>query len=187
MCTISAKSDGKHFFTLVFPLALIAAVARRGVIGRNNTLLWQLPEDLRRFKALTTGHAVIMGRKTWESLPQALPQRQNIVITRNSDYRATGAEIARSLKEAIRKVTMPEPAFCIGGGEIYQQALEYAAVLYLTEIDANFDGDAFFPDFDKSLWRLIANEPRFSEKDGFSYAFNTYVRQSLLESARQRS
>ncbi len=123
------------------PLALIAAVAANGVIGDRNALPWRLPDDLRRFRALTTGHAVIMGRKTWESLPGALPGRQNIVVTRDPGYAAAGAEIAATLDAALALVRLPPPAFCIGGGELYRAALPRATTLYLTEIDRDFAGD----------------------------------------------
>ena len=105
------------------PLALIAAVAANGVIGDRNALPWRLPADLRHFRALTTGHAVIMGRRTWESLPGALPGRQNIVVTRDRDYAAAGAEIAATLDAALALVRLPPPAFCIGGALLYAAAL----------------------------------------------------------------
>src|SRR6188472_2189541 len=105
-------------------LALIVAVAANGVIGRDGKLPWRLPEDLRRFRTLTTGHAIIMGRRTWESLPHALPSRQNIVVTRQHAYRAAAATIASSLEEALSQVAYPPPAFVIGGGELYRAALQ---------------------------------------------------------------
>ena len=140
------------------PLALIAAVARNGVIGAANALPWRLPDDLKHFRALTTGHAVIMGRKTWESLPRPLPGRQNIVVTRQTGYTAVGAETADSLADAMTRVRMPAPAFCIGGGELFADALGQADVMYVTEIARDFDGDTMFPAFDPSHWREIARE-----------------------------
>jgi hypothetical protein len=104
------------------PLALIAAKARNGVIGADNRLPWRLPEDLRHFRALTLGHAVIMGRRTWESLRGALPGRQNIVVTRRADYVVDNVDTARSLEEALSRVDRPAPAFCIGGGQLYRAA-----------------------------------------------------------------
>ena len=158
-------------------LALIAAVAKNGVIGVANTLPWRLRDDLRHFRALTTGHAVIMGRKTWESLGRALPERQNIVVTRQSGFRAEGAEIARSLPEAITKVARPTPVFCIGGGELYRVALARAATLYLTEIDRNFEGDVTFPSFDRAAWPETRSESRRGEgPDAFTYRFVTRER-----------
>ncbi len=156
------------------PLALIAAVAANGVIGAGNQLPWRLPEDMKRFRGLTSGHAVIMGRKTWESLPHALPNRQNIVVTRDPCYRAPGAEVAPTLERALSLVRLPAPAFCIGGGEIYRAALARAGTLYLTEIDRDFEGDVTFPLFDRADWREVSRESH--EADGFGYHFVTYVR-----------
>jgi len=158
-------------------VALIAAVAANGVIGAGNRLPWRLADDLKRFRALTLGHAVIMGRRTWESLPRALPERQNIVVTRRRDYVAPGAEVVGSLDDALALVRMPEPAFCIGGGELYRTALPRATCLYLTEIDHDFDGDAAFPAWRRADWRETAREPRRAEgPNGFGYAYVTYER-----------
>ncbi len=158
-------------------MALIAAVAANGVIGAGNRLPWRLAEDMKRFRALTLGHAVIMGRKTWESLPRALPERQNIVVTRQRDYRAAGAQIAGSFDAALARVRFPEPAFCIGGGELYRVALPYATTLHLTEIARDFDGDARFPSFERTRWRETAREDhRASEPDGLAYVYVTYER-----------
>ncbi len=158
-------------------VALIAAVASNGVIGAGNGLPWRLADDLKRFRALTVGHAVIMGRKTWESLPRALPERQNIVVTRQRAYTAPGAEVAASLDDALALVRLPEPAFCIGGGELYRAALPRAVRLHLTEIDREFDGDARFPAWRRGDWRETAREPNRSEgPDGFGYAYVTYER-----------
>jgi len=156
-------------------LALIAAVARNGVIGAGNALPWRLPDDLKRFRALTTGHAVIMGRRTWESLPHALPGRQNIVVTRALGRAFAGAETAASLADALARVRMPPPAFCIGGGELYAAALARACVLHLTEIDRDFAGDTRFPALDRTRWRETAREPHRAP-EGFAYAFVTYER-----------
>jgi dihydrofolate reductase len=158
-------------------VALIAAIAANHVIGAGNRLPWRLAEDLRRFRALTLGHAVIMGRKTWESLPRPLPERQNIVVTRQRDYAAAGAELAPSFTAALACVRLPEPAFCIGGGEIYRVALPYATTLHLTEIARDFDGDARFPALERSEWREIAREDHPAEwPEGFAYAYVTYER-----------
>jgi dihydrofolate reductase len=158
-------------------LVLIAAVAKNGVIGKNNALPWHLPEDMKHFKALTTGHAVIMGRKTWESLPERfrpLPGRLNIVLTRNSSYQADGATVVNSLDEAV-KVGAGKTAFIIGGAELYAHALSQAQRLELTEIDAAFEGDAYFPAFDRSQWREVKRESGRTEA-GLGYAFVTYER-----------
>jgi dihydrofolate reductase len=156
-------------------VALIAAVARNRVIGAGNALPWRLPEDLQRFRALTTGHAVIMGRRTWESLRRPLPGRQNIVVTRRGGPAPDGAEVASSFADALARVRMPAPAFCIGGGELYAEALPVAATMYVTEIDRDFAGDTLFPAFDLALWREADREPHVAA-DGLAFAFVTYVR-----------
>ena len=144
-------------------LSLIAAIARNGVIGIDNRLPWHLPADLKHFKALTTGHAVIMGRKTWESLPakfRPLPGRRNIVVTRNAAFRAEGALVAGSLAAAVALAESSE-AFIIGGAELYAAALPLADRLCLTEIDADFEGDTRFPAVDPKRWRE-ASRSRYS-------------------------
>jgi len=158
-------------------LAIIAAVARNGIIGDGNRLPWRLPEDLKRFRALTTGHAVIMGRRTWESIGRALPERQNIVVTRQAGYAAPGAEVAASLDAALALVTLPEPAFCIGGGELYRVALPHATALHLTEIQQAVQGDASFPAPDRAAWRETSRIPGSGPSpDGLTYDFVTYTR-----------
>jgi dihydrofolate reductase len=154
-------------------LTLIAAVARNGVIGRNNALPWRLPEDLKRFKALTTGHPIVMGRKTWESLGRPLPNRHNIIITRNKDYVADGATVVKSIEEARSSATGADEIFVIGGAEIYRIALPLADRLLLTELDADFTGDTYFPKFDRTRWRMTARENHRAEAK-FDYAFVTY-------------
>jgi dihydrofolate reductase len=156
-------------------LALIAAVASNGVIGRDGKLPWRIPEDLRRFRSLTTGHAVIMGRRTWDSLPHALPARQNIVVTRRPRFHAEGASIAGTFEQALAQVELPPPAFCIGGGEIYRVALAHAQTAFITEIARAYEGDATFPPLDPREWRETAREQREGE-DGLPYAFVTYER-----------
>jgi len=156
-------------------VALIAAVAANGVIGAHNRLPWRLAEDLKRFRALTVGHAVIMGRKTWESLPRALPDRQNIVVTRQRDFVAAGAEVVHSFADALGRVRLPAPVFCIGGGELYALALPRATTLHCTAIDREFAGDTRFPDIDPSMWLETARE-QHSASEGFNYAFVTYER-----------
>jgi len=157
-------------------IAIIAAVAANGVIGANNRLPWRLSEDLRHFRALTTGHAVIMGRRTWQSIGHALPHRQNIVVTRQTDFIADGAETACSLDDAIARVHLPQPAFVIGGSELFGEAMPRAAIVHLTEIERAFPGDAMFPPFDRTAWRESARERRTDAAEGYSYAFVTYER-----------
>jgi len=157
-------------------LALVAAIARNGVIGAGNALPWRLPEDLRRFRALTTGHAVIMGRRTFESIGRALPGRQNIVVT-SRPLADAGVETARTLADALARVAMPAPAFCIGGGELYRAALPLADRLYLTEIDREYDGDTRFPALDRGAWREVERiAGRGEGPDGPAFAFVTYDR-----------
>ncbi|MDP2809495.1 MAG: dihydrofolate reductase [Rhodocyclaceae bacterium] len=158
-------------------LTLIAAVARNGVIGIDNRLPWRLPADLKHFKALTLGHTVIMGRKTWESLPASfrpLPGRRNIVVTRDASYRADGAVVVRSLPAAIGAAESGK-AFVIGGAELYAAALPLAERLQLTEIDATFEGDTCFPAIDQHQWQETTRETHHDEA-GFDYAFVSYQR-----------
>ncbi len=147
------------------------------MIGACNALPWRLPEDLRHFRALTTGHAVIMGRRTFESIGRPLPGRQNIVVTRGPALDAQGFQRASSLEDALALVTMPGPAFCIGGGELYRAALPLADILYLTEIDRDYAGDTHFPALEPGQWREVARSPgRAAAPDSFGYAFVTYER-----------
>jgi dihydrofolate reductase len=162
-------------------ITLIAAVAKNGVIGRGNALPWHLPEDLKHFKQLTTGHTVVMGRKTWESLPERfrpLPGRLNIVVTRNPAYVAPGATVVTSL-EAAQKVgaggTAATSLFVIGGAELYAHALPLAQRLELTEIDIEIEGDAWFPAYDRSRWREV-NRVAGTSAEGLRYAFVTCER-----------
>jgi dihydrofolate reductase len=154
--------------------AVIAAVASNGVIGIDNRLPWRLPADLKRFRALTTGHTIIMGRRTWQSLPHALPDRQNIVVTRARDYQVDGAQTAGSLADALASATRPAPVFCIGGAALYRDALPLADMLYITEIDHAFEGDATFPNWPRAQWLEIRREAhRVEGESGFDYAFVT--------------
>jgi len=163
-------------------LSLIAAVAHDRVIGANNGLPWHLPEDLRHFRALTWGHPVLMGRKTWESLPQKfrpLPGRRNFVLSRQPDYAAPGAEVVASIPHALEKIgeemSGTWDVFVMGGAQLYQAALPLAQRLFLTEIDLTVAGDAWFPAFSKDEWREIGREARVSETD-LAFAFVTYER-----------
>jgi dihydrofolate reductase len=160
-------------------LILIAAVANNNVIGNDNKLLWHMPADLRRFKDLTMGHTMIMGRKTFESIGKPLPGRKTIIISRNKDYKAEGCQVATDLKEAICLVKDEPQAFVVGGGEIYRQVINLHPTrrLYITRVYANFDGDSFFPEIDPDKWELIEREEQpTNEKNPFPYAFLTYKR-----------
>ena len=154
-------------------LCLIAAVARNGAIGKNNQLLVHLPGDLPRFKKLTLGCPVIMGRKTWDSIGRPLPQRRNIVISRNASWHADGAELAASLAAALTSVAAEPKAFVIGGAQIYAQALPLADELLLTEIDADFEGDAFFPDWNRAGFQQTSREDH-STPQGLRYSYIHY-------------
>jgi dihydrofolate reductase len=155
-------------------IVIIAAVAKNGVIGNHNALPWHLPEDMQHFKALTTGHAVIMGRKTWESLPprfRPLPGRRNIVISRQADYAAPGAEVADSLENALKLASTGASVFIIGGEQIYAQAMALADRLEITEVDLAPEGDAWFPEISTVNWKKTA------KTEGSGYAFVTYLKQ----------
>jgi len=141
---------------------------------------WRLPEDLKRFKRLTMGHAVIMGRKTFESIGSPLPGRDNIVITRSRDWSAAGCVVVHSLEAALAAVDPSREAFVVGGAQIYALALPLAQRLHMTEIARDFEGDAFFPEFDRSQWREISRERRpAAGAEGFDYAFVEYGREPL--------
>jgi dihydrofolate reductase len=142
-------------------IAFVAAISRNGVIGRDGGLPWRLPSDLKHFKALTMGKPVIMGRKTWESLPRKpLPGRENVVITRQSDYRAEGAHVVKTIDDALQLAESfrPEEIAIIGGGEIYRSLFDRAGRLYLTEVDLDTEGDTYFPPINSRDWREIACE-----------------------------
>ena len=156
-------------------LTIIAAVAANGVIGKDNRMPWHLPEDLKHFKAVTMGHPMIMGRKTWESLPGRLPGRPHIVVSRNADYRAEGATVVSTLDAAVAAAGDTDEVFVIGGAQLYAQALATADRLQLTEIATDFAGDTRFPQYDRSAWRQAAREIHRAEA-GFDYAFVTYER-----------
>lgn len=161
-------------------VSIVAAVARNGVIGRDNTIPWRIPEDLARFRALTMGHAVVMGRKTWDSLPdrfRPLPGRRNVVVTRNSGWDADGAERAASLADALDLLRDEERVFVIGGAQIYAAALDLADELELTEIDAEIEGDTVFPGWDRDAFAEIEHQPGISET-GTPFAFVRYERRA---------
>lgn len=157
-------------------LSVVAAMASNRVIGINNTLPWHLPADLKHFRAVTIGKPVIMGRKTYDSIGKPLPGRENIVVTRNLTWSAEGCVVVHSLLEAIAWVeaSLHAEACVIGGSDIYQQALGYADFLYLTEIDAAFDGDAFFPERDATQWKALSRESHIHPEYGWAYHFVQY-------------
>lgn len=157
-------------------LSIIVAVAHERVIGVNNTLPWHLPEDLKRFKALTMGHHIIMGRKTYDSLGRLLPGRTTVIVTRNKNYKVEGALVAHSLEAAIALCGNDSEVFLIGGAELYQDGLKLAHKLYITEIELDVVGDAFFPILKSSEWLEIARETHISDK-GLNFNYATYMRE----------
>ena len=156
------------------PLSLIVAHAANQVIGLNNTLPWHLPEDLKRFRALTIGHHIIMGRKTYESLGRLLPGRTTIIVTRNKQYQQDGALIAHSLQAALMLCATDDEPFVIGGAELYKEGLKQATKLYITEVHADFAGDAFFEQIDLNRWHETSRENHLSEK-GLVFNYVTYT------------
>lgn len=160
--------------------AVIAAVGRRGELGSRGDLVWRLRGDLRRFKSLTLGHPVIMGRRTWESLPKgALPGRRNIVVTRQDSYDAPGAETAGSLAGALALCAGGPEAFVIGGGQIYAEAMGMASRLCLTMVDAESDeADTWFPAIDKDVWEEVSRQPGAAEGETPAYDFVEYSRRA---------
>ena len=158
-------------------LALIAAVARNGAIGKDNALLIHLPDDLPRFKRLTLGCPIIMGRKTWDSIGRPLPGRRNIVLTRDPRWQAAGAEAVPSLQAALALTAGAPKVFVIGGAQAYAQALPIADELILTEIDADLLGDAYFPDWDKSKFAEVSRQAA-PDKSGLKFSFVTYARKA---------
>ncbi len=159
-------------------ISVIAALARKRVIGIENRLPWRLPEDLAHFKALTLNHPILMGRKTFESLGRPLPSRTNIVITRNTDYCKDGCLVADSIPAALALCEGTDEVFFIGGAELYAQAIPLADRLYLTEVDIDVQGDAWFPDYDRNAFREISRESHTGEKgDALQFDFVVYERE----------
>ena len=146
-------------------VTLIAALGRNRIIGRDGTMPWHLPEDLKHFKALTMGHPMVMGRKTFDSIGRPLPGRRSIVITRDREWRVPGVEVAHSFDEALDLAGPADRVFVIGGGEVYAVALPFADHLELTEVDAEPEGDTWFPEWDPAQWREVARDQR----DGYAF------------------
>jgi dihydrofolate reductase len=157
----------------IFPrIEFVVAVARNGVIGRDNALPWRLPADLQHFKRTTIGRPILMGRRTWESLGRPLPGRTNLVLTRAAGYVAEGATVVHTLDEALRAAAGAEAVMVIGGAELYRELLPRAQVLHLTEVGADVDGDVRFPDWDRAAWREVWREDHpADEKHAHPYAF----------------
>ncbi len=158
-------------------IIMIAAVAENNALGKNNDLLWHLPNDFKRFKAVTSGHYIIMGRKTFESFPKPLPNRTHVIITRQKDFQHDGCIVVDSIQKAIEVCPKNETIFVIGGGEIYSQSMAFADQLDITRVHHSFDADVYFPEINSEIWELT-NET-FNAKDEkhlFDYTFQTFVR-----------
>ncbi|MFK5958001.1 MAG: dihydrofolate reductase [Lutibacter sp.] len=158
-------------------ITIIAAIAENNALGKDNQLIWHLPADLKRFKKVTSNHKVIMGRKTYESLGKPLPNRTNIIITRNTNFKAEGCVIVNSLQEAIEASKEDENPFILGGAEIYKQAIEIADKLDLTFVHHLFEADAFFPKIDTTIWKEISRENfKADDKNKYDYSFVSFKR-----------
>ena len=157
-------------------VSLIVAMAHNRVIGHDGRLPWRLPADQQRFKALTMGHHIIMGRKTWESIGRALPGRTSVVVTRNKTYTAAGATVVGSLSDALRLARGDPEAFVVGGGELYREALPLAERIYLTELEDDYPGDAFFPPLTQAEWCVVQREEHPAQSAEPAWNFVVYER-----------
>lgn len=158
-------------------ITLIAAAAENNALGKDNDLLWHLPEDFKRFKQITSGHYIIMGRKTFESFPKPLPNRTHIIITRQEEYLVEGCLVVHSLEEALEIAPQNEEVFIIGGAQIYEQALPFADKIDLTRVHIELNADAFFPEYNTSEWNLVFSEKHFKdEKHQYDFTFETYIK-----------
>ena len=158
-------------------IIMIAAVAENNALGKNNDLVWHLPNDFKRFKSLTTNHHIIMGRKTFESFPKPLPNRVHVVITRQNDYQPEGCIVVDSIEKAIAVCPKNEDSYIIGGGEIYNLGLPYTDIIEVTKVHHTFEADTFFPKINKSEWLLVESEENYKdEKHLYDYTYETYIR-----------
>lgn len=156
-------------------VTLIAAASENNIIGKDNKLIWRLSDDLKHFKELTKGHFVIMGRKTFESMPKALPNRTNVIITRKTDYKAENAIVVNSLEKALKVAESDNQPFVIGGGEIYKLSMEIADRIELTRVHTSIEGDTSFPEIDLEKWQEVKNEKRLkNEKNEYDFSFLRY-------------
>ena len=155
-------------------LSIIVAVSENNVIGKDNDLIWHLPRDLKHFKDTTTGHYIIMGRKTFESNGRPLPNRTNVIITRDKNYTAEGCIVVHSLEEAIKRAENDSEPFIIGGGKIYEQALPLVDRIYLTQIHHSFEGDTYFPELDMNEW-VVTDKRDFEPDEKNRYPFSILV------------
>jgi len=159
-------------------VTIMAAIAANNALGKDNQLIWHLPADLKRFKKTTLNHAVIVGRKTYESLGKPLPNRTNIIITRDKNYQVEGCVIVNSLKAALKAaLKVDENPFILGGAEIYKQAMQFADILDITFVHHQFEADVFFPEIDKTIWKETSSENfKADENNKYDYSFVTFER-----------
>jgi len=158
-------------------ISIIVAASTNNVIGVRGELPWRLSDDLKHFKSVTMDKPIVMGRKTWESIGRALPGRQNIVVTRQTEYEADGCDVVASIEDAISVAGNVDEIMVIGGSQIYDLALPVAQRLYLTRVHADVDGDAHFPPVDESAWRLVSEEShRADDRNEFDFSFRVYER-----------
>jgi dihydrofolate reductase len=162
-------------------ITLIAAVAENNALGKNNDLLWHLPKDFKRFKEITSGHYIIMGRKTFESFPKPLPNRTHIVISRQANYKPESCIVVENLEKAFEICPKSEDIFVIGGGEIYKQTIAIADRLDITKVHSSFDAEVFFPEIDMNIWQLDHEEfHQKDEKNQFDFTFQTFNKKNSL-------
>lgn len=158
-------------------ITMIAAAAENNALGKDNDLVWHLPDDFKRFKRLTSGHHIIMGRKTFESFPKLLPDRTHVIITRKEDYSPENTIVVHSIEEALKVSKLDEQAFIIGGGEIYKMGMEYADRIELTRVHGEFEADTHFPEINKNHWELVKDQyHEKDEKHDYSFTYLTYDR-----------
>ena len=158
-------------------ITMIAAAAENNALGKDNDLVWYLPDDFKRFKRLTSGHHIIMGRKTFESFPKLRPDRTHVIITRKEDYSPENTIVVHSMEEALKVSKLDDQAFIIGGGEIYKMGMEHAHRIELTRVHGEFEADTHFPEIDKSEWEIVKDQ--FHDKDekhDYSFTYLTYER-----------
>lgn len=158
-------------------ITIIAAAAENNALGKDNNLLWHLPDDFKRFKEITSGHYIIMGRKTFESFPKPLPNRTHVIITRQKGYNPAGCIVVDSMESAIEACPKEEDVFIIGGGEIYNLGMPFTDIIELTRVHESFEADAFFPEIDRNEWELISEEYHpADEKHLLDFSYQTYTR-----------
>ena len=158
-------------------IIMIAAVAENNALGKDNDLVWHLPNDFKRFKTLTSGHYIVMGRKTFESFPKPLPNRTHVIITRQKNYKAEGCIIVNSIEKALEICPKNEDTYIIGGGEIYTLSLPFADKIEITKVHHSFDADAYFPTLNEKEWELVqSNHNSKDEKHIYNYTYLTYLK-----------